>query len=302
MNTASTPTSITRHEFEGVEFISTDGTYFKGCRRCGGSGHYLFNGEDDICYLCNNTDAKLGDFLGTLEQAQKWAHGVALGRARADAKRRAAIEAIAAKVAAKRDALKAADPELHDFLTGLDVRGDYDSEGNELEPGTERDPFLIAMWEQLHYGVNADRPFTQRMVEASRKAMERRQAQAAEAAAHPAPSGAVVVAGEIVGTKVQEGDYGTSYKITVKDDRGFKVYASLPKAQVDQLHGTWMALLEANGDSIYDFGPDFFFMGGDNYPWKGAKGMRITFTATLTPSQDDVSFAFGSRPRKSAWL
>ena len=41
--------------FEGFSYVKTlDGTIAKGCRRCGGTGHYSFNGVDSICYLCRN--------------------------------------------------------------------------------------------------------------------------------------------------------------------------------------------------------------------------------------------------------
>jgi hypothetical protein len=75
----------------------------------------------------------------------------------------------------------------------------------------------------------------------------------------------VVITGTVTRTDAKYTDYGVRYVMTVEDDRGFRVWGSIPTG------------LAVN------------------------PGDRITFTATVEPS-DDVSFGFVKRPRKAAVL
>lgn len=271
--------TVTEHEFKGFTYISYNGEFFKGCRRCGGTGHYSFNGFDSICYACGNTAAKLGDAFENEAAAQKWCHERSVRKAQADRKRAAAQQLKIDAAEANSQALLAADPEVHAFLMSIVIEDDtqanfatYEEWSAQAQPvKLEKDIFIRSMAEALRW-VGQSKAFTPNMIAAVRKTMERRQAQAIEAAAHPAPSGRVAVTGEITSTKVVDGDYGTTYKMLVKSDEGFKVWCSIPAA-----------LLETTTP-------------------EEAKGRRITFTATLQPTQDDPSFAFGSRPSKGAWL
>jgi hypothetical protein len=80
-----------------------------------------------------------------------------------------------------------------------------------------------------------------------------------------APTGKVTVTGTVLSTKIQDGYYGTQYKMLVQHADGWKVWSTVPAA--------------------LDF---------DNL-----KGRTITFTATLEPSKDDALFAFAKRPSKA---
>lgn len=289
----------THHEHAGYSFVEFQGTYFKGCRRCGGTGHYSFNGYDSDCYLCANSSAKLGEELGTLAQAQAWCEGKAKAKAQRDAaaerKRQVEVQALADKVAG-------VPADVRDFLLGVALNeydNEVDYESGKKNPAYEKDSFIRSMAEQLQFVTNARRPFSEKMVAAVRANLAKRAAHTAEAEAHPAPEGRVVVTGEIVSAKLVEGDYGTSYKVLVKDDQGFKVWVSLPKAQADEAYEQWF---ETHPEP-YTYGPACWFLGiQGNEGDQGIKGRRITFTATLQPSSDDVSFAFGSRPTKGAWV
>jgi len=98
---------------------------------------------------------------------------------------------------------------------------------------------------------------------------ERDETKAAEAAAHvvvEVPEGTQVVTGEILNTKTVYTDYGSAYKMLVKDDRGFKVWGTVPESR----------------DCV--------------------AGQRITFTASLERSKDDPEFGFFKRPRKAGVL
>lgn len=293
-------TATKTHSHLGYTYLEVNGSFFKGCRRCHGTGHYSFDGFDSLCYLCRNTDAKLGDFISTDEaDAIKWCEDKAKAQAKRDAKREEVRLAKLRKRDAAWQALKDEHPMVWDLVSNvLHIAIPFeDGQGGDI---TERDNFVRSladkMWKLDQVG------YSPRQLEVLQSIAEKRQERSAEAAATPAPAGRVVVSGEIVGTKVVEGDYGTAYKITVKDDRGFRVYVSLPKAQADSAYDEFVTWVDDSGYSLYDFGPACFFLGTQDEKYTSVKGRRITFTATLTPSNDDVSFAFGSRPTKGAWL
>ena len=104
-----------------------------------------------------------------------------------------------------------------------------------------------------------------RAAEAQRIAIEQAEYEAAE----DAPEGRVEVSGEILRTRAEDGYYSyhsVVVKMLVLDDRGFKVWGTKP-------------------DSLNEAG----------------KGSHVTFTATLTVSQDDPKFAFFKRPSKASF-
>ena len=94
-------------------------------------------------------------------------------------------------------------------------------------------------------------------------AAQRAAEQAELDAAEPCPTGRIEIVGEILATKLQEGYYGSTWKMLVKDDRGFKVWGSIPK-------------------DIY-----------------AKRGFRVMFFAAVEPSADDDKFGFYKRPTKA---
>lgn len=290
-----THTTITTGiEINGYYFCMSDGVYFRGCKRCGGTGHYSFNGYDSICYSCNNFfEARLGDYVGTLEDAQKDADKRAKAKAAREAKKERERLAKLAKREEAQLAVKATHPEVYEYL--MDEQRPYD-----------RNSFIASVASKFQFDIGITAAWTENMTNAVLRVIERTAAAKVEAAAHPVPAGRQVVTGEIIGTKVVEGDYGTAYKITVKDDRGFRIYVSLPKAQADEAYDAWVAEIEGDDRSIIDYGYAVWFSGtvvdADGTVKYGVKGRRITFTATLEQSADAQDFGFGSRPTKGAWL
>jgi len=97
-------------------------------------------------------------------------------------------------------------------------------------------------------------------------AAQRAAEQAELDAAEPCPTGRVEITGEILATKLQESYYGDTWKMLVKDDRGFKVWGSIPSS----LHAS--------------------------------RGARVTFMAAVEPSRDDDKFGFYKRPTKAVNL
>lgn len=107
-------------------------------------------------------------------------------------------------------------------------------------------------------------------IKAEREAKQKAERDAAE----PCPTGRVEIIGKVASTRVQEGNFGTEYKMLVIDDRGFKLWGSIPSCLqlFEDAEGRQRAL---------------------------DKGDRIKFTGTIEPSKDDEKFGFYKRPAKA---
>ena len=77
-----------------------------------------------------------------------------------------------------------------------------------------------------------------------------------------------MVTGEVLKAEWRSNQWGDSFKMLFKDDRGFKLWGSVPRS-----------LEEA-----------------------AKRGVRIEFTATLEQSEDDPLFGFFKRPSKAKVL
>ena len=169
MNTFSpiTPTFV---EHEGFTFLEFNGEFYKGCKRCGGEGHYSHNGEHSRCYECDNTSAKLGEHFANREAAEKWCHGRALAHAARIRKAEREVAARIAKMEAKQEALKASDPEVYAFLLAVDDNdGEYSEDGSRWieNRNRERSSFILDMHRNLVWPANCDKSFTEKMVSES---------------------------------------------------------------------------------------------------------------------------------------
>lgn len=290
-------TNPTFVQHEGFYYLEFNGEFFKGCKRCGGEGQYSHNGEHSRCYDCDNTSAKLGEHLDSKVAAEKWCHERAIRRAQRDRIREAKRVAKINKRQAAWDDLAAAHPAVWALVSAAADTASY-TEAREAF-SNERDAFVLTLADKLW---NFDeRTYSARQIEVLQSIADRRGVQQAEAATHPAPSGRVAVTGVITSAKLVEGDYGTAYKILVKDDSGFKVWCTLPSNLAEEASHDFSV---ANGSDHSLIGYSVWFTGSSNEPEKftGVMGRRLTFMAALEPSIDDVSFAFGKRPTKASWI
>lgn len=97
---------------------------------------------------------------------------------------------------------------------------------------------------------------------------ERAAQRAAEhAAADPCPEGRVEIRGKVLTTKIQDGFRGPVEKMLVQDERGFKVWGTVPGS---------LAGIE--------------------------RGQRVGFMAAVEPSKDDAKFGFFKRPTRAVRL
>ncbi len=102
----------------------------------------------------------------------------------------------------------------------------------------------------------------------TRPEREARYAAEREAAAD-CPEGKVEIVGTVVKIATQENAYGVREVWTVKDDRGFLVWGTIPTIALDEVEG---------------------------------KGDRVQFVATITRSDRDEKFGFAKRPRNAEVL
>lgn len=226
-----------------------DAKVWKPCGSCGGDGlyhaptGYTDNLGRPYCFDCNGT----GGRWTTKRREDRNAKA----RARYAAKRAAKAAAKAAEVEARQAAARAAHAtwaaEHADVVAGLAaIEGDF---GDELR------------WTLKTWGSLTDRQ------------CETVLARAAEAAAKsPVVEGRGQVTGKIISTKWVDNGYGGAEKMLVADDRGFKVWGTVPVALDDEV--------------------------GD----EALAGHRVEFTGTLKRSGDDEAFGFFSRPTKSHLL
>lgn len=191
-------------------------------------------------------------------------------RARETLAKKRAAEAAAkiAEAAARYATWKAENADLAEAVAELAKRGDHFAKDVEGRVLSEAQASVI--W---------------------RKVDERISAEAQKAAAEPVPTGRVEVTGEILSVKSQDSMYGVNYKMLLVDDRGFKVYGNMPKALTEIFYGEWYDGVVAAGYSTRDYGPDCWL--------DTAKHRKVTFVATLEPSNDDPKFGFFSRANKA---
>ncbi len=144
--------------------------------------------------------------------------------------------------------------------------------------GTDSE-FLLSVLEQ--YETNGD--LSPRQVDAVLESKTREETwakeRAAEDARRPAPAPLPVtkerveICGEVASAKWKDSEYGGAMKMLVIDDRGFKVWGTIPES-----------LLEI---------PDSISVTGSR---PLSRGDRVRFAAGIEPSKDDDTFGFFSRP------
>jgi hypothetical protein len=90
----------------------------------------------------------------------------------------------------------------------------------------------------------------------------------------PVVEGRIEITGQVVSVKWQDSVYGGNYKMLVLDDRGFKVWGTVPESLQTLVRE------EVGIEGLVE------------------KGERVQFTATVTKSDRDEDFGFFKRPAK----
>lgn len=263
--------------FEGYAYLTTGAdAFFRGCKRCGGTGHYSFNGFDSICYECNNdSSARLGVFVGDEKAAAKDAHRRFKARAAGQAKKEAARMVFIHKMEAKQAAVKAADAGVFAAVEASDNDDKCSS-------------FMRSMHENLFFAIEANRPFTENMIAAVRKSIDAKAEKDANAVPVPVTDKRMAITGIIVSAKYVENDFGGAYKILVEDDLGFRVYGSLASSLQEVFYNEFY---DQDGNNRIDDGKAVWL--------EIVKGRRVTFMAKVEASRDDKAFGFFTRPTKA---
>ena len=236
------------------------------CGRCGGSGAYDGPTWDDgRCYGCDG-EGHLGEI--TTERANELYAGQ-IKRAEAKERKRLRICAVRdARVAA----LEAAHPEVAEAL-----EAEYNRTSGRVNT------FFMSVAEQIF--LVDGRELTDNQINAVANSLAKRAAEQASATPLPDTTERIQITGGISSIKDVENDYGISVKVSIIDDRGFRVYGTLASSLVRDIYNNFIAQ-GGNGeeeDGWFEF----------------AKGVRVTFMAKVEPSHDDIGFGFYSRPTKA---
>lgn len=246
--------------FHNETYLKVDAdTLVRACTRCDGEGHYMFNHIErhSICYRCDGykADPRATVYL-TYAEAEKAANRRADARAKRAARK-------AAKQAAEEQAAAAA---VAEWMV------QYPREAALLHE-TGAGQFVASVTEQVL--INHKVPSEKQMSVLTR-IVEDREAAAAKPAAE-VPEGRVEITGTIISRKFVENAYGTTTKLLIEDDRGFRVYGTMPKG-----------LNIADNKTRYS-AEDIIEL----------PGRRVTLTATLERSAKDPAFGFYARPAKA---
>lgn len=245
--------------FHGETYLEVDAdTLVRACTRCDGEGHYVFNHIEghSVCYRCDGYKA---DPRATNRLTFAEAEQAAERRAKAREARRAR------KIAQEEAEKQAEAAELAAWIV------EYPREAALLHE-TGAGQFVASVAERYVLGKKPSEKQTAVLT----RIVEDREKKAA-APAVTVPEGRVEITGTIISRRDYETQWGMTTKILVEDDRGFRVYGSMPKGlNIPEGMTTYCA------EDILD-----------------VVGRRVTLTARLAQSQKDAGFGIFSRPTKA---
>jgi hypothetical protein len=134
----------------------------------------------------------------------------------------------------------------------------------------KQESFLARLVDQIDNRVDREREKAEKLA-------------ADRAAAADCPRGRTTIIGKPLSVKTVCSQYGDQQKWLVLSDEGFKVWGTIPALVWDQM--------AFNDEQVIE--------------WDGERGrinpgldVRVEFSATVTPSDDDAKFGFYSRPTK----
>lgn len=232
----------------------THGHYYEdhACQRCGGEGGFK-GWPGYTCYRCGGATRRVnGRYLDPNPYKVRVYTEDHLARLNASQAKRDAKAAAKAKAEreARESEARSLYPEAIEILEGL--------------LPLDEDRYDLTFVERMAQKWDWDRFITEGIAKAVVKAVEDEKVREAEAAkAEDCPTGRVEIEGEVLSLKWQRGNYGDTYKMLVKDARGFKVWGTVPSSIDPEV------------------------------------GQEVSFTATVEPSKDDAKFGFYKRPTQA---
>ena len=203
-------------------YLVFNGTYFTGCKRCGGTGHYSYDGSSSICYECYNVDsARLGLRVGTRADAEARSKRLYRQRAKRDAARAEKVQEALADLEAAQAGLTEAHPEVGAFLASID---------RDLERST----FLRSMADRFHSQDIVKWGFSSKQIAAVEKVIRDRQNdETAKATLGPVELGRRVIEDIVQSVKHYDGNYGLVIKMLVITTAGHKVFGTVPNTLLE---------------------------------------------------------------------
>jgi len=138
------------------------------------------------------------------------------------------------------------------------------------------------------YGSTTDKyvqAIMRAMAREERIRWEREMARAMEPAPTAVVEGRIEITGKVLAAKLHENDFGSRFVMTVLDDRGFKVWGTIPASLTNDLIGF-----------------DYYDANGMYQRHEPRRDARVRFTAMVERSERDETFGFFKRPSKAEIL
>lgn len=217
------------------------------CSRCGGSG--IYSDWHGVCYRCGGSGQDPTGIRTYCYPADWTDEQIAAHAAKREARAQAAAERKEAKKEAARQEFAAQHPEA---MAVIERYSEHDSFIADLASQFRRKGYLSER--QIEVLLAKPAQIQERLDQ--------------QASATPCPTGTETIVGEVVSAKIVYNDYGSTLKMLVLDDRGFKVWGTVPRSLSEM----------------------------------DLRGVRVRFVAAVEASYDDPLFGFFKRPRKAEVL
>lgn len=255
--------------------------FTKLCLKCGGDGqHWATHISQGECFRCAGSGVEPRVGRKTEQELESMRLGKLRTWERKEAKRLAECAARDERVAR----FAAAEPVIWALLekTQQQITDNYnmDTYGGGVYQNVN--PFLRSMLERLTNVVKGGE-LSEKQVEALRKFVTPKPA---DENSSPVIEGRIEIHGVVVSTKVTpDNGYGEGYKMIVRDERGFKVWGSIP-------NNLWNEVEFLGSYRKNSWGETAGVM-------EKLVGMEVKFSATVEKSDRDEAFGFFKRPTKA---
>jgi len=245
------------------------GSFAQSCQRCGGTGVWNGGYRKGVCFRC-------GGHGSDPKASRQWVFPTAWSTEQVEAflaKKEEARCKRASKKTDKRLVQMEANCALHPAVAALRASWLADDESPEAQLWyTVSTVATDIMWKAFQYPLSEKQLAL--IVTQVERATERIAAKAVtdaeraeqKANAKPVPTGRVVITGKVVSRKFYEGDFGSTCKLLIVGDDGWKVFVTEPKAIITTV------------------------------------GDVVELTCNVTAADDDPTFGKGKRPTQAKIL
>lgn len=271
----------TRYDYQRVSYVDphpgkddAEVLYTYKCTRCGGTGEFreYDHIENGICFACRGADIELEYTVGEARKAAK-----------SDVRRQNQIllqDAKAKKFLVDAAAVRSEWATLTDDSDIL--TSGWGANGYDWTENRNFNQFVYKLWNQMKgFGKFDPKPLSEKQIQAGADAIQRHgenvakaaEREAAKANVIPVVAGKQIIAGEVYGTKMVDGIYGSTYKFGIRQINGQTYWGTIPKKLMDS---------EKLATGAWD---------------KTLNGTNVVIEADVSPAAGDHTHGFYKRPK-----